>query len=151
MGHGSADVTGGGESLNLYHNVRGYAVNDFQARTWEEMRYTKLELLGRTLSWTTDLSNVGCGCNAALYLVAMPDGGSASGSGYCDDQMGASACVELDLQEGNNKAIQATLHTVSEASPSSDGVCNQWGTPPPRPTVFLPASLPAALPAPHSE
>ena len=83
-GHGYANVTGrGGTQLRLNHNVRGYAVADFRARKWEDVRYTKLQLLGRTLSWTADVSDVGCGCNAALYLVAMPAAGSAGSSGYC--------------------------------------------------------------------
>jgi hypothetical protein len=29
-------------------------------------------LLDKTLSYTVDISQVGCACNAALYLVKMP-------------------------------------------------------------------------------
>ena len=32
----------------------------------------KIPLLGKTLSYDVDLTNVGCGCNAAFYLVQMP-------------------------------------------------------------------------------
>ena len=125
--HGNA-TTVGGTQLKLKGNNRGYAVKDYKATKWPDVKYTKLQLLGKTLSWSTDVSNVGCGCNAALYLVAMPDGGNASGARYCDIQMKPpNGCVELDLQEGNAKAMQATLHTVYEDPPSADGVCNQWG------------------------
>ena len=35
-------------------------------------RYYQAKLLGQSLSYTIDLSEVGCSCNAALYLVSMP-------------------------------------------------------------------------------
>ena len=49
-----------------------------------------------------------------------------SGSRYCDINFeDPQRCVEIDLLEGNTKAIQATLHTV--AGEANDGRCNQWG------------------------
>jgi hypothetical protein len=41
--------------------------------------YWQAPLLGRQLSYTVDLSSVGCSCNAALYFVSMP-GHNASGN-----------------------------------------------------------------------
>ena len=89
------------------------------------MRYEHLFLLGKTVRFTVDVSGgVGCGCNAALYLVAMeePDG---SGSQYCDILGGSPRpCVEIDLFEGNTKALATTLHT--DTGFESD-TCNEWG------------------------
>ncbi|KAL3931307.1 MAG: hypothetical protein SGPRY_001178 [Prymnesium sp.] len=96
---------------------------------WESVQYEKLFLLGRSVSFTVDLSSIGCGCNAAVYLVQMTNP-TRSGSNYCDIQAMVNrgkfvkvdpihkpegteaACFEIDLIEGNKKAIQATLHTT---------------------------------------
>ena len=54
---------------------------------------------------------------------------SLRGSNYCDiqgfdvDEM--DACTELDLLEGNRKALQSTLHTAQ--GKGADGRCNQDG------------------------
>jgi len=50
------------------------------------VRYARVPLLGRTLSFTVDLSSVGCGCVASVYLVPMADmtqPGSCGGDYYC--------------------------------------------------------------------
>ena len=44
----------------------------------EEGIYSHLR--GRTLKWSMDVSRVGCGCNAAVYLVAMPQPTAGSDS-----------------------------------------------------------------------
>jgi hypothetical protein len=40
-----------------------------------DVAYRKFSLLDRALSFTIDLSAVGCGCNAAVYLVQMTEPG----------------------------------------------------------------------------
>ena len=42
----------------------------------------RLQLLGKTLTFTADLSAADCGCNAALYLVGLPIG-KANKPGNC--------------------------------------------------------------------
>jgi hypothetical protein len=84
--------------------------------SWMDISFRQLSLLDQQLSFTVDFSKVGCGCNGAVYLVAMPSTGSSHlSSGYCDiqgyDIADVTPCVELDLIEGNRKAVQATLHT----------------------------------------
>jgi hypothetical protein len=114
-----------GERLLLQNDQRAYLAMPHEQRRWSSIKYHKLQLLGKTLHWTLDLSQVGCGCNAALYLVAMhaPD---QMGSGYCDIQFNdPERCLEIDLFEGNIKAASATLHT--EGGFGADGSCNQWG------------------------
>jgi len=78
---------------------------------------TQIPLLGRTLSFTADLSHVGCACNLAVYLVAAParhrSGAPNRGRGdfYCDaNKVGGHWCPEIDLMEANNHAFQATPH-----------------------------------------
>lgn len=68
--------------------------------------YEQLHLLGRRLRWTMDVSGVGCGCLAAVYLVAMAEP-TRSGSSYCDINTAASGrCLEIDLIEANVKAAR---------------------------------------------
>ena len=50
-----------------------------------QVSYQKLFLLGSILSFTVDLSGVGCDCNAAVYLVQMDTPGQDSAN-YCDIQ-----------------------------------------------------------------
>ena len=84
---------GNGDALRLVlrGNQRGYLTRRGIAQ------YEHLRLLGKTLRWTVDVSQVGCGCNAALYLVGMgqPWG---SESRYCDIQLDdPRRCIEIDL------------------------------------------------------
>ena len=103
---------------------RAYLVADATQHTWSSIEYTKLNLLGKTVSFTVDVSGANCGCNAALYLVAM-DRPTDQSSGYCDIQaVGGEQCLEIDLLEANRKAVQATLHTQGGIG---TGPCNQWG------------------------
>ena len=113
-----------GAALLLQGNTRGYLISNYKAERWSQVVYEKLDLLGKTLRWTADLSAVECGCNAALYLVAM-DHPTSSSPGYCDIQSKDHACLELDLMEANQKAVQTTLHT--QTGTGVDGTCNQYG------------------------
>lgn len=55
----------------------------------------------------------------------MPQPGGSS-SNYCDIQSpDPRRCIEIDLFEGNTKALQTTLHT--DKGKAADGRCNQWG------------------------
>jgi len=112
---------------------------------WEHVRFQKLQLLGKRLAFRVDLSAVGCGCNAAVSLVGMPERPPhAESSGYCDIQ-GYSIpkldpCVTFDVIEGNSKAVQSTLHTGPGFGRT--GRCNQegcggnWGRSPSSAAVF---------------
>ena len=90
------------------------------------VRFDRLNLLADTLRVEVDLSNVGCGCNSAIYLVAAAEHAvyDAGDSDYCDITT-AAPCLEADLFEGNLKAARATLHT--QAGIGADGSCNAWG------------------------
>ena len=66
--------------------------------------------------------------NVAIDLVAMPERPSATNSAYCDIQgpEGVTPCLEIDLIEGNTKAVQSTLHTA-QGYGADGATCNQDG------------------------
>jgi len=104
-------------SLTIEHNRRIYIAGSC-VNTFGPDIFKGLPLLDQTLSFTADLSQVGCGCNAAFYLVAMPAYGpnnqpdpTKCGDYYCDaNNVCGLYCVEMDIFEANNRAIQVTPH-----------------------------------------
>ena len=117
--------------LVVQGNNRLYAVASIPTRPepeYADITYKKFQLFDRELTFDVDMSGVGCGCNAAAYLVAMPEHPSATDSAYCDIQgpEGVSPCLEIDLIEGNTKALQSTLHT-GPGHGSDGATCNQDG------------------------
>ena len=127
-------------SLHLNGNDRAYLIENRSEHAWSRIHYQRLKLLGKSLSFVVDVSKAGCGCNAALYLVAMSQPTPTS-SNYCDIQQGQSACLEIDLFEGNRKAMQTTLHTQRG---TGLGPCNQWVIET-KPRDFGPALCPRVL------
>ena len=105
---GEVSVVGG--SIRVQGNSRVYLVQDASSlRPWSEHKYVRLPLLGNTLSFTVDLSNVKCNCNAALYLIA-PHDPESQGSDYCDITTGQyGPCVEIDLLESNVEVMRAIV------------------------------------------
>ena len=69
--------------LNRAFLVRPADASTAALRSWREVSFRKLHLLNKRLSFTIDLSSVGCGCNAAVYLVGMGEvSDSLIDSGY---------------------------------------------------------------------
>ena len=134
--HGGT-VSTADRALTLCGGARAYFAADLsdassgeQPRGWSHLRYEQLKLRGRSLRFTADLSRVGCGCVAALYLVDMPGRPDATQqrSGYCDAlprRSGSGACIEIDLLEANSYGAHASLHT--RAGRDADGSCNEAG------------------------
>ena len=123
-------TTDADRKLTVQGNNRLYAVTSIPSRPkaeWVDFTYRKLDLLNRDLSFDVDISGVGCGCNAAVYLVAMPNQPDATNAAYCDIQgPDGKACLEIDLLEGNTKAVQTTLHTA-QGHGADGATCNQDG------------------------
>lgn len=97
--------------------------------------YVNFPLLGKTLSYTIDLSAVGCSCNAALYWVSMPgysqDGSlspSDKGNYYCDaNKVWGTWCWEMDSIEANMHTMQVTPHKCSSAAGAYIESCDRSG------------------------
>jgi hypothetical protein len=119
-------TSGGGSPISVLANQvkpkmggRAYFADVCTAGTYDASDYLSLNLLGKTISYTTDLSKAECGCNAAFYLTSMRQHGRKSECGdfYCDaNNVCGESCTEIDLQEGNKFAWHSTLHTASDKS-----------------------------------
>merc|ERR550532_689242 len=114
---------------------RAYFASDCTAGVYNNAQYLALDLRGKTLTYTTDLSGAGCGCNAALYLTSMHQNNQPSDCGdhYCDanDVCGVS-CSEIDIQEGNQYSWHSTLHSSQDHGGLGKGIGGggaQWNGP----------------------
>jgi len=115
---GSVD---GEDELTMQHGDGLTLFSAFDGE-WKPDGLSELQLLGKMLSFTVDLSKVGCACNLALYLISSPgrdwlgkpDPGEKRGDQppyYCDaNKVGGQWCPELDIMQANNHVFQATLH-----------------------------------------
>lgn len=142
-GLGPALLAGGGGSieggsLTLSHNSGYTLFSEFEGK-WEPNNLMQLELLGKELSFTVDLSDVGCACNVALYLTAAPGRGengrpyaglenSTQPPFYCDaNKVGGQWCPEVDIMEANNRALAATPHRCDEPTNGHYSNCDRQG------------------------
>ena len=85
-------------SLRVPYNTRSYFLSGepssacegkpFHHHDYSCVSYSDgaIYLSGKVLSYDVDLSGIGCGCNAALYLVSMPQNTNATTCHdfYCD-------------------------------------------------------------------
>lgn len=79
-------------------------------------------MLGGSLEYDVNLSEVGCGCVTALYTILMPAVDYADDDfGYCDaNNVDGHWCPEFDIMEANMYSYRATGHTCD--TPNADGV-----------------------------
>lgn len=110
----SRDIVGDGLSVTLGMKSRAYFGNACTEGAFDQSEYMKENFMNKRVSYTVDLSGVGCGCNAALYMVSMKESEAA---GDCDDDYYCDAmsvcglkCAEIDLMEANHRAFHTTLH-----------------------------------------
>jgi len=92
---------------------RAYFAQSCKAGMYDHNKYLALNLLGKRMSYTTDMSDLGCGCNAALYLTNMRQNSQPSECSdfYCDaNNVCGQSCAEIDIQEGNKFSWHSTLH-----------------------------------------
>ena len=107
--------SGEGSSLSLNHNGRFYLS---ESGNLDPKHFYTPNWLGGHIKYDMDLSQSGCSCNAAVYLVSMPgkngDGSynpSQGGDYYCDaNYVGGVGCPEWDIQEANRYAFHTTPH-----------------------------------------
>ena len=121
----------------------GHGPSDQGTRLWIAHKeslavdsYARFQLLGKRVSYTIDLSEVGCSCNAALYWVSMPgyspDGMPAPGNFgnyYCDaNKVGGVWCWEMDTIEANMHTMQVTPHSCSDPAGGPISSCDKSGS-----------------------
>merc|ERR1712110_445222 len=88
------------------------------------------------MEYDVDLSTVGCGCNAALYVIGMPGVGidgqpfeSANGMYYCDAwAVDGNFCPEFDIMEANQYAYRATSHSCTGTGNGYYSTCDKNGS-----------------------
>jgi hypothetical protein len=115
-------VTPAASQVTIGLGPRFYLANSC-ATAFSASVFSGVKVLGGSITFTADLSQVGCGLNAAFYLVSMPAASAGSnGDYYCDaNAVGGTACSEMDLFEANRHAIQITPHRCSGGSCDGGG------------------------------
>ena len=68
--YGGDGPTASGSQETLPHNTRTYIADKDETSLTSDMYYSP-PLLGKSISYDIDLSQSGCSCNAAMYLVSM--------------------------------------------------------------------------------
>jgi len=119
--------------LSDYHPVvmpqlksRAYLAKSCTAGEYHNEEYANLHLLGMTLSYTVDLNQVGCGCNAQLHLIPMRQN---KRPGRCKDffcgpsqgRFCGETCATIRVQDGNQYSWLTGLHTGSDPHGTSRG------------------------------
>mmetsp|Transcript_32435 Transcript_32435/g.75746 ORF Transcript_32435/g.75746 Transcript_32435/m.75746 type:complete len:317 (+) Transcript_32435:49-999(+) len=114
---GSVEVNDG--AIHVFMKGRTYFSDTCLPTQFSNSHYAKLFLLGKSLRWTTDISQTDCGCNAAFYLGSLHQNSDISKceDHYCDanDVCGV-RCTEIDLQEANKYAFHSVLHLPDDNS-----------------------------------
>ena len=112
-----------GDELKIPHGPRVYLGNKCTSGMKSGM-FWHPDLTKYSLSFTADFSDLGCGCNGALYLVDMPGPSKTScGDYYCDaNYVCGPGCAEMDVIEANNMAAAITPHACgSDGKGQCDG------------------------------
>mmetsp|Transcript_34252 Transcript_34252/g.97904 ORF Transcript_34252/g.97904 Transcript_34252/m.97904 type:complete len:742 (-) Transcript_34252:404-2629(-) len=117
-----AEVPSGRWAVSPHLRSRSYLAEKCIAGKYNRLDFAGLRLLGRTLKYTTDLSKVGCGCNAQLHLLPMKRNLKASRCGdyFCGpaqavDGLCGVSCNSIRVQDANALAWSSGLHLDDDA------------------------------------
>jgi len=128
-----------GDRLIMKHNSGFSLFTAFEDNTFEASNLAQLKLLGKSISFEVDLSNVGCACNIAFYLISAPargvNGELSRGTNrggqppyYCDaNQVGGQWCPEVDIMEANSAVFSSTPHKCDPATNGHYDNCDRSG------------------------
>uniref|UniRef100_A0A7S0B3C1 Apple domain-containing protein n=1 Tax=Pyrodinium bahamense TaxID=73915 RepID=A0A7S0B3C1_9DINO len=103
----------------------GYQCSVADTGKYDRMEYVTWKLLGKTMRYTTDLSKVGCGCNARLHLLPMHHNIKES---KCHDffcghgwQRCGVSCAEIGVQDANEYAWSSNIHVHDDSGGPNSG------------------------------
>ena len=104
--------------------------------TLDPEKYFSPKMLGGSVEYTVDLSNVDCGCITAFSTRVMPvktvDGEldpSSDEMYFCGAQHERALCPEWDIMEANRYSFRSTAHACD--APNENGhysACDHSGT-----------------------
>lgn len=131
---GAVEVIGDGKGIRVHMSGRAYfGASCTEGETYDPREYSSMDLLGRTLSFTVDLSGAECGCVAAMYmtpLVQSHDRGKCGSDYYCDaNSVCGVRCGEMDVMEANTHAFHTTAHAEKDAWGHGKGLGGKWEKP----------------------
>ncbi|CAK0859706.1 unnamed protein product [Prorocentrum cordatum] len=121
---GAAEV--GGDAVRVSKSGRVYFAEACADGAYAPGEYSSINLLGRRLSFSVDLSGAQCGCVVAMYLTPLarsPQPGTCGSDYYCDAaEVCGVRCEELDIMEANTHAWHTTAHTASDTAGVGTGI-----------------------------
>ena len=118
-----------GKELEFDYNNRMYLSTVQEIDT---TKYFTPNMLGGSLEYDVDLSEVGCGCVAALYSILMPTVDAEENPDpfkYCDaNRIGGHWCPEFDVMEANKFSFHTTAHKCDALTNGIYDNCDRTGT-----------------------
>lgn len=112
-------LTVAGTTVTAFMNARTYFADSCSEGVYSNTKYSAMKLLGKKITFKTEIGDAGCGCNAAFYLVSMKQNPQISTCNdyYCDaNSVCGVACAEVDIMEASKRAWHSTLHGAQDHS-----------------------------------
>lgn len=126
-------VSVNGDAITVKYGAR--AVMMGSCNNFEPDTFKFFHLLDKTLTFDADMTNISCGCNAAVYLNEMPprdSNGTYDPSNcndyYCDaNAICGTFCPEHDIVEANEYGFASASHQCDKESEGYYTACDTSG------------------------
>ncbi len=128
LSHDASGVSATGNSITIPNNDRatiGETISQPQPNNWGPDIFSVFFLKGKTLKFTSDISQIGCSCNTGMFLMSGTVDPGKYGNYHCDATMiNGEFCWEMEIMEANRFAMQSTAHTCDQL-PGKDSKISQ--------------------------